>query len=126
MATAGKVTSTATPAPTAALLKNAILEPGESFSYDCSSTALVTTPPPAPNNKNTITVSSLTADTFNAPVSATATTGATFDATRGVEITIEHDIRPAVETDVNDRLNINSQSINDGKAYFTVTISNPL
>ena len=90
MATAGKVTSTTVPptTPAAAITaynnarKNNILEPGESFSYDCSSTALKITPPPAPNDKNSITVSSLTADSFNAPVSATNTTGATFDATR--------------------------------------------
>jgi len=45
--------------------KNNILEAGESFSYNCSSTTLATA---FPNDENVVTVNALTADTFKAPV----------------------------------------------------------
>ena len=90
--------------------KNTVLDPGESIFYYCVATGIST---PFTDNLNTITVSSLTADTFNAPVSATNTTGATFDATRSINIAIKHDIRSTVEKDPDDRTDETTQSFND-------------
>ena len=51
---------------TTPLGKNTILEPGETFSYNCSILTLATA---LPDDENTVTVNSVTADTFKAPVS---------------------------------------------------------
>ena len=79
MATVGKVT------PVSATSKNNILEAGESFSYDCLSTTLATA---FPDDENIITINAVTADTFKAPVSSSAKTGAVYDSTQ-FNITVE-------------------------------------
>ena len=92
MATVGKVT------PVSATSKNNILEAGESFSYDCLSTTLATA---FPDDENIITINSVTADTFKAPVTATAKTGATYSVQKSINIDIKHDI--ITETDTTDK-----------------------
>ena len=70
---------------TTPLGKNTILEPGETFSYNCSILTLATA---LPDDENTVTVNSVTADTFKAPVSSSAKTGAVYDSTQ-FNITVE-------------------------------------
>lgn len=49
---------------------------------------------------------------------------ATYNNVRSINIAIKHNL--TLETDTTDKTDENTQSFNDGKAYFTVTISNPL
>ncbi len=103
--------------PNSSTSKNNILEPGESFSYNCSSKTLSA---PFPNNETTATVNASTADAFKAPVTkVSAVTGAEYFASSGINVAIIHDTKVAGET-----TDTTTQSINDGKAYFTVTVKN--
>ncbi len=115
MATAGKVTSTATPAPTAALLKNAILEPGESFWYACETQGTA-----FPDDTNVMQIRATSSNLFDVPVNNEASTIASYTDKPSVKIEIMSNKNNPQHLNSND-----SQTVEgNGIANFYIRISN--
>ncbi len=108
-------------------LKNNILEPGESFSYDCKDEAIKKTFPAG----NKIVVNAVTNDTFATPMTDDDVATLEYNVTPSIILEITHDKKTGDATqdasfdpDLT-QTEDDTQSVNDSKAYFTVKVTNP-
>jgi len=94
--------------------KNYILDKDESFWYSCETqgTSFL-------ENKNTILAHALTANLFNTPLKADASTLASYTDTPNIHIELMNNKNNPTHLSSND-----DQNINDGKGSFYVRISN--